>query len=174
MDSIRVRPVHSSSPMDSPNYDPETDLGIRVFASEGTINREDYSPEENHTTSCCSLDSCLHSQQSPTSPQNGGVDNIGFILQPGELGPTDSQPQSFENNEGHEDGASAGDENTTGQPVLLTDDSPLPSAPSQQELEEDDQQPPLSSASAPPSTSSSSQPSAASSPEPAKPVSSNK
>ncbi|KAK4301259.1 hypothetical protein Pmani_026592 [Petrolisthes manimaculis] len=168
MDSIRVRPVRSSSPIDSPDYDPETDLGIRVFASEVTRHREDYSPEDNHTTSCCSLDSCLHSQHSPTSPQNSGVDNIGFVLQPGELGTPDSQPQSSDNNRGHMDGASAGDENTTG-PSVLTNDSTLPTAPSQQELEEDeDQQPPLSSASAPPSTSSSSQPSAASSPEPAK------
>ncbi|XP_071541068.1 uncharacterized protein [Panulirus ornatus] len=79
VDSIRVRPSQPLSP-DSSDYDPETDLGIRVFASErqadsqlrasstSPISAEGYSESadedcsrcqsEDCTTSCCSLESC--------------------------------------------------------------------------------------------------------------------
>lgn len=89
VDSIRVRPSRPLSP-DSSEYDPETDLGIRVFASErqpnnhqrpnstSPISAEGYSESaeedcshcqsEDCTTSCCSLESCQNGASSHPMP----------------------------------------------------------------------------------------------------------
>ncbi|XP_068215289.1 E3 ubiquitin-protein ligase RNF34 [Palaemon carinicauda] len=89
MDSIRVRPGRPVSP-DSNDYDPETDLGIRVFASDfpsrpqqressvSPVSVDGCSesveeacsrcPSEDCTTSCCSLDSCHNGASSQPCP----------------------------------------------------------------------------------------------------------
>ncbi|XP_045617445.1 uncharacterized protein [Procambarus clarkii] len=105
MDSIRVRPGPSLSPdTDTSDYDPEADLGIRVFATEKRANqphaafrtspmspegcsesveeRCSHCPSEDCTTSCCSLDSCHNgaSSRPSTCPVNASSqDSFEFI-----------------------------------------------------------------------------------------------
>lgn len=116
VDSIRVRPSRSLSP-DSSEYDPEMDLGIRVFASdsqagqqervsstspismegcsESTEDKCSQCPSEDCTASSCSLDSCPNRASSQPMPctlhnDSSGQDSIEDVSATNDLQLPDS------------------------------------------------------------------------------------